>query len=557
MGAAKRPGLAQVSLAVARDYGRFKAEQARWIKGRLALLPAHWRKRAAREYARLSAASEFAGNSWLRETAEAARARLSVASSDDEIRVEAERAALDGIELVARSNATTLTEARRILEDHCRAWGIEPAGQGGDPAMARMLCARWWLRRLRASVARNCEALAIGAQMVCRGVWPYASQDGVERRRAQRRRNALAISRAVLRDEVSGDERPLAEVVAGSVANPVNRRNELMTRIRGCEEWATARSWGAEFWTLTTPSRFHAQRMAGGISEANPIFDGSTPAAAQAYLCAVWARARAAWKRRGLRVFGMRVAEPHHDATPHWHVLVFGARRDVRFARRLLAVYARRDSAGEPGAKLHRFRAEAIDAARGDAAGYVAKYVAKNIDGFGVGLDEETGRKAGAMVRRCDTWAAAWRIRQFQFFGTPAVGVWRELRKQEGTVAVAEIERARQAADAGDFCAYVEAVGGCCIERTALRVWAVRGVPAVTEYGDEGAAPVVAVAAVGGRLLIERGRFSIRWGGLCLSRTRVNNCTPSAGAGCQSLIDVLEAGAKSGGARFAQSTFFE
>lgn len=544
MAAGKRPDLALVRQNVEREYGRFLQKNQKWVAVRLSVLPAHWRKRAAREYARLCATSEFEGNNWLRDTAEKVRARLSIDSSDDEVRGAAVEAARVAFELAAE--AATLTEVWSVLTLHCAAWQVEPAGQGGEPALLRMLCERWWLRRLRASLARNCEALAIGAQLVCRGVWPYASQDGVERRRAQRRRNALALSRAVLRDEVTGAERPLAEVVAGSVANPVNRRNELMTRIRGCEEWAKGRGQGAEFWTLTTPSRFHAQRMAGNISEANPAYRGATPSDAQAYLCAVWARARAAWKRRGLTVFGMRVAEPHHDATPHWHVLVFGSARDLRFARRLLRVYALRDSPDEMGAKKHRFSSDLIDPARGDAAGYVAKYVAKNIDGFGVGVDEETGRKAGAMVSRCDTWAAAWRVRQFQFFGTPAVGVWRELRKLDCAVEVEAVERARAAADDGDFCAYVEAVGGACCAREFLRVWAVRdGGGRLTEYGDAAAAVVVAIGSVGGGVPLERGRFSIRWGGLCLSRTRVNNCTPSAGAASQGLIDVWEGGGKS------------
>lgn len=398
-------------------------------------------------------------------------------------------------------------------------------------------------------VARKCEALAIGARLVCRGVWPYASQDGVERRKAQKRRNAMALERAALLDLDSGERVSLAEVAAGSVANPPIRRGELMVRIRGLEEWATGQEWRAEFWTVTTPSRFHSQRMAGGVSEANPTYDGSGPDAAQRYLCEVWARARAAWKRRGLRVAGVRVAEPHHDGTPHWHILAFGPAADLRYARRLLAVYARRDSAGEPGAKLHRFKADKIDPARGDAAGYVAKYVAKNIDGFGVGLDEETGKRAGAMVRRCDTWAAAWRVRQFQFFGAPAVGTWRELRRFRAPVEVAPVEAARAAADEGDFCAFIKALGGCCCPRDLVRVWVAKARPGVlTEYGDEAPARPVSVASVAGAVPVKRGNFSVLWGGFRGSRTRVNNCTPSTGAAVQGAIDVVMSWGQKGGA---------
>lgn len=548
--ARKRSCLAASRLAVERDFQAFKKRQAAWVKARLAVLPYHWRKRAAREYERLLSISEQAGNSWLREASAAARGgRLSIASSDEEIRAEAIRAALEGIELVAHSGAADIREARRILEDHARAWGVEPPPHPGDPGTARLLCERWWLRRLRAGVARQCEALAIRARLVCRGVWPYASQDGVERRKDQKRRNALALERAALVDLDSGERVALADVVAGSVANPPIRRGELMVRIRGAEEWATAAGWVAEFWTVTAPSRFHAQRMAGVVSEPNPLYDGSSPAQAQAYLCGVWARVRAAWKRRGLRVAGVRVAEPHHDGTPHWHILVFGPARDLRYARRLLAVYARRDSPGEPGAKQHRFKADKIDPAKGDAAGYVAKYVAKNIDGFGVGVDEETGRKAGAMVRRCDAWAAAWRVRQFQFFGLPAVSVWRELRRMREPVEVEAVEAARSAADEANFCEFIRALGGAGIRYRDASVWLLReSAGPLTEYGDEGARRPVGVAAAGGAVPVKRGNFSILWGGLGVPRTRVNNCTPSTGAAVQGAIDMLMAWGGNGGA---------
>lgn len=548
--ARKRSCLAASRLAIERDFQAFKKRQAAWVKARLSVLPYHWRKRAAREYERLLSISEYAGNSWLREAAAAARGgRLSIASSDEEIRAEAIRAALEGIELVAHSGAADIREARRILEDHARAWGVEPPPHPGDPGTARLLCERWWLRRLRAMVARQCEALAIGARLVCRGVWPYASQDGVERRKDQKRRNALALERAALLDLDTGERVALADVVAGSVANPPIRRGELMVRIRGAEEWATDAGWVAEFWTATAPSRFHAQRMAGAVSEPNPLYDGSSPAQAQAYLCGVWARARAAWKRRGLRVAGVRVAEPHHDGTPHWHILAFGPARDLRYARRLLAVYARRDSPGEPGAKQHRFKSDKIDPAKGDAAGYVAKYVAKNIDGFGVGVDEETGRKAGAMVRRCDAWAAAWRVRQFQFFGFPAVSVWRELRRLREPVEVEAVEVARVAADEANFCEFIRALGGAGIRYRDASVWLLReSAGPLTEYGDEGARRPVGVAAAGGAVPVKRGNFSILWGGFGVPRTRVNNCTPSTGAAVQGAIDMLMAWGGNGGA---------
>lgn len=115
---ARRSSPAAAALAVERDFQAFKKKQAAWVKARLSVLPYRWRKRAAREYERLLAASEFAGNSWLREVSAAVRGgRLSISSTDEEIRAEAVRAALEGVELVAHSGTGCIKEARRILED--------------------------------------------------------------------------------------------------------------------------------------------------------------------------------------------------------------------------------------------------------------------------------------------------------------------------------------------------------------------------------------------------------------------------------------------------------
>ncbi len=236
-----------------------------------------------------------------------------------------------------------------------------------------------------------------------------------------------------------GQQYSLADLAARGVGNKAVRRGELMLRMAGCEEIANELGHVGVFLTITCPSAYHAVLAKSGT--ANPKYNNKNPRQAQGYLMDVWKCFRAKNSRDGLRPYGFRIAEPHHDSCPHWHVLVFLPREQLAQLEANLYAYALAEDGDEPGAEKNRVKIVRIEAGKGTAAGYIAKYVGKNIDDEHVDthIDEdgsviETDLVGDQVIRPCqrvEAWAACWGIRQFQAMGQPPVTAWRELRRVE------------------------------------------------------------------------------------------------------------------------------
>ncbi|WP_017632946.1 replication endonuclease, partial [Vibrio sp. 624788] len=224
--------------------------------------------------------------------------------------------------------------------------------------------------------------------------------------------------------------------------------HELMVRCRGCEDIGNELGLQGLFLTLTTPSKYHNSYKKGGFI---PHWNGASPREAQTYLNKVWQRIRAKLGRDEIRWFGIRVAEPHHDGTPHWHLLIWVKPEHVAKVRDVFIRYAVDEDKEELYPLFDRNEKRAakkqsiqgpfnyqprcdfgyIDPEKGTATGYIAKYISKNIDGYAMGeeVSKETGQSVQAMAKNVNAWKSRWGIRQFQFFGGAPVTTYRELRR--------------------------------------------------------------------------------------------------------------------------------
>jgi len=355
-------------------------------------------------------------------------------------------------------------------------------------ALNRLCDALWWRRQLRKKQALTVEQLARDLRLVHRKASPYISDFTVQTRRIRKQKNQKILSDLFLlgdgQSPFSDDLETLQSVCDKSHTSGYQQASELMVRIRGTEDVAKMKGHIGEFYTLTCPSRFHAT-SAHGIP--NKKYQNLTPNDAQDYFNNIWKLARARFSKAGLKPYGFRVVEPHHDGCPHWHMLLFMQKGEAKQIRKILKELCMRDTPEEVGTYTTRFKPIYMNPKKGSAAGYIAKYITKAVTGSNLKTIEDSisGKVNIApadAAERARSWAATFNIRQFEAIGLPSVTVWREMRRLGmGTTGQCEIansmnttvdkignfalEKVRLAADSSDWAAFCLAMGGVQIKR--------------------------------------------------------------------------------------------
>mgnify|MGYP000057056151 CR=1 FL=1 len=447
-----------------------------------------------------------------------------------------EKLAVDYVERVQRlldaatnGQADTMpaTYLWRVCGQPLKPWGFLPtlpafkSTEARDTFIAahliRWLDPQWWMRKLRKLWEQYQEHCAILLGKVRRGVSPYVSSYALRAFNERQQAAEQWLKSMEAYNEEHDITISLADAVASSMANPSNRRDELVVRARGFSDAADDMGYVGLFFTWTAPSQYHPwkttlQRHGQPTrTTENPKYLGHTPRDTNNYLGTLWKRCRAALARRGIEYFGFRVVEPHHDGTPHWHLLLFVNPAQQHELISTMQRYALSHDRGDLERKRHpvskrpysditpRFDWKMMDPAKGGAVGYIVKYIAKNIDGHQIGdegdLEAETAASEGA--RRVRAWASLWGLRQFQQLGGPSVSVWRELRRlpgrvqeQEGrTVAPLEneiMEECRRYADAANWKEFTYSMGGPVCPRDARPVRLHHLLdPAKNKYGED------------------------------------------------------------------------
>lgn len=452
------------------DYKFFKELEA-WKHEKLNRLPRVWRDAVQKRYAVMSKESLRDANIYLRELIEPLEGAIDIGASDDDLINLSKKTALQCKSYFADYQINAL-RFDFYAYDKClimaNAYGVRyPFEFDLNQQRARLCCESWWLRNLRNSHAKAREAAARDAGIVHKKHDVYVSDDTLERRKQQLKRNAELLASVEMRND-DGEIMKLSDIAAAGMANHKNRFAELMARVKGFEELANKYGHKSTFATLTAPSRMHA-RLSDG--KENPKYDGTKPDEAQKYLVHIWAKARALLAKHGVKFYGLRVAEPHHDGTPHWHMVLWYDGKPATLKK--LKHYITQKFIETDREELRRDispRVKFKDMDKRGAAGYVVKYVAKNLGGVEGESDDEVGKGSSSETNaaRVEAWASTWRIRQFQQIGGHSVTTWREVRRidekqTEGKrplfVRLWQSAQKTKERDAS-FAAFIEAMGG-------------------------------------------------------------------------------------------------
>lgn len=323
----------------------------------------------------------------------------------------------------------------------------------GESLTLRLQDWKFWKRHLRKLEDHKRESSAINNGLVKKYI--SAEMNKIQLNRAEANIQMMKSLNIVNCD--TGGSFTVFDAWEKSLSNPRNRRSEMMVRIKGIEQVAIETGMDAVFLTLTCPSKYHPS---------SAKYQGFSPKQAQEYLCGVWARYQAVLAKAEVKLAGLRVAEPHKDGCPHWHILAFVNKSDKELVVTKFKDYALKEDGEEKGADGHRATVEYIDYSRGTAVGYVAKYVSKNIDGHGLS-EEEKGQAQGVT-----NWAKTWGINQFNFFGCPSIQPWREFRRLslEELLDNDQKELLKRACHNNDFADYIRRMGGLLVKRAAQTV---------------------------------------------------------------------------------------
>jgi hypothetical protein len=411
---------------------------------------------------------------------------------------------------------TDYVDRDKKLEAAKKLLGTDIPGATLESQYARTCNASFWRRILMTHVARAQENLFLRLGKIGKTSEQYVSDFGLKGRKTQLRAQKLWIENTVIvpkvnpksENRITNDslEIRLSDVVKG----PAEKFSKLYSFVSAMETIAVESNLSSAMLTITLEPEWHPNPVYGTKS-----WNGKSPREGHKSFCKRWQSICRDLHRSGIRISGLRVAEPHADACPHYHTwllyrpehekkilltvmryfklklkvrsktedgqplndIVYESRQDFIEGRGIPANYASK------GIQVELSR---IDRKSSSGASYVMKYIMKNLPTNTSSSTDfrEIVDKTTENTLRVDAFRAIWGINQGQLFGlAKCLTAWDMLRKMNiapvhellkklwvmargGTVEGRIDKLARQPGNAYGF---LKALGGLDAARTGKR----------------------------------------------------------------------------------------
>ncbi|SFH85499.1 Bacteriophage replication gene A protein (GPA) [Collimonas sp. OK307] len=350
--------------------------------------------------------------------------------------------------------------------------GTQIPGDTFNSQLARVWDARFWRRALRVRIMRAREHFFLRMQLIGKGRENYASDSTVRMRAAQMERQDAWMKDTVIvprfytpqmqKGERSFEALSLAKLAKG----PKERFAKLYSFVKALDVLSMQAGLSASMLTLTLEAEWHPNPANG-----NNCWNGLAPRAGHQSFCDRWQAVLRDLHRVGIRMSGLRVAEPHQDSCPHYHIwALYRPEHERAILMTIMKYFPNKlkvrspaghedDTAGDvmydtrarlavdesrplthakEGAQVELSR---IDRSISSGASYAMKYLLKTVDagdelnleaGLFVQDDVETQKKKEKhkqSAKRVDAFRSVWGINQGQLFGVAkCLTVWDELR---------------------------------------------------------------------------------------------------------------------------------
>lgn len=346
-------------------------------------------------------------------------------------------------------------------------------GKSLQARLARLSDARFWRRAIRVRILRAREHFFLRLGLIGKGREAYASEVAVKLRGAQLKRQQEWMKATVLIprqiEEVQGEEPYEPLTLEQVAAGPRERFAKLYTFVKAVDVLAQEAGLSAAMVTLTLEPEWHPSPSHGQNS-----WNDSSPRDAHQSLCHRWQAILRDLHRAGIRLSGLRVAEPHADACPHWHIwMLYRPEYETRILSTVMryfpnklkvrspsatdsgkpapvdTIYDTRDNllTGTSRPLRHPNEGAQVEVSRIDrnissGASYAMKYLLKTVDagdelnreaGLFAGDDAATRKKKAQHAdnaKRVDAYRSTWGLNRGQLFGiAKCLTVWDELRR--------------------------------------------------------------------------------------------------------------------------------